>query len=264
MNEDRSTVPFGDSHAIDYPRTSVPSVIDRDAVSDRKLIMTPMRRWLAGEERVPSCMQIIKTWGLEFEMYRFAWKRGSYGNRSLADDVHRSASLHNLRDECIKEFGFALPCAELLDAMAAAQPIVEIGAGSGYMTALARHAGIDIVGTDARAGHRFGFVPGGFDPRQEVLAGKTAVRRYRDRTVFCSWPSLSETWFRQALRAMRIGQRIIIVREDACAEDTAWDYLDICFAEEAIIQIPAWPFLNDYAGVWRKKRQGRGTWKGFQ
>jgi hypothetical protein len=218
---------------------------------DRALILGTMRGWLAGEPVWPFA-EVVARWGAEFEMYRRRWGRDDFAAR-----MERETRMHMLRHDWIIEFGFAIPCAQLLDALAKAQPVVEIGAGSGYLTALARMRGIDIIGTDAGpAGEpRYGFRVAKHDPGQRQLAGKTAVRRFRDRSVFCSWPTLNRTWFRQALRAMRIGQRLIVIREEACAEGTAWEYLDACFKHEADIDLPAWPFMNDRAEVYRKRRQ---------
>jgi hypothetical protein len=218
--------------------------------ADEELILGSMRRWLDGEP-VWSHDQIVDRWGREFLMYRAAWECDDH----VLPIPDRSEVLYFLRTKAIKEFGFALPCAELLDALAQHAPIVEIGAGSGYMTALMRKRGIDVIGTDPGPGQVFPL--GIYDRQQLLLQGKTAVRRYPKRTVFCSWPSLHLTWFRQALRAMRIGQRLIMVEEDACAEDSAWDYRDQSFDREARIDVPAWPMLNDRAGVWIKKRHAR-------
>jgi hypothetical protein len=225
---------------------------------DRELILGTMRRWIAGEPVWPF-PEVLARWGGEFEMYRRRWAREMRRDESQWEREarwERDAKLYELRQEWIREFGFAIPCAELLDALASLQPVVEIGAGSGYLTALARARGIDIVGTDAGPVDelRYGFRVAKHDPRQLQLAGKTAVRRFRDRSVFCSWPTLNRTWFRQALRAMRIGQRVIVIREEACAEDSAWEYLDACFKQEGEIDLPAWPFMNDRAEVHRKRR----------
>jgi hypothetical protein len=219
---------------------------------DRELIIGTMRRWRNGEP-VWSHDEILTRWGREFRMYRAAWAANEPEHH--LPPIGRSTALFTLRDEAVSEFGFPIPCRELLDALERYQPIVEIGAGTGYMTMLMRYRGIDVIGTDAGYGFPK-FTVGTYDPMQMRLQGKTAVRRYRDRTVFCSWPTLEHTWFRQALRAMRIGQRIISVEEDACGEQTTWDYRDGTFKHEATIPLPAWNFMNDRAGVWIKKTKG--------
>ena len=227
--------------------------------ADHQIIET-MRSWATGQP-VWSHDEIIERWGRDFLMYRRAWARGEMDptlevRGGIDDRVERTKVMYDTRTKAIHEFGFSIPCKELLDALEAHQPIVEVGAGSGYLTALMRHRNIDVVGTDSGLGHSW-IQLGVYDPAQQRMPAKRAVRHYRDRNVFCSWPSLQETWFRQALRAMRIGQKAIIVEEDACAEETTWDYRAAAFKELADIPIPAWPMLNDRAAVWVKKREHR-------
>ncbi len=224
------------------------------------LIIGTMRRWAEGEP-VWSYQEIIDQWGKQFRLHRLRWGDLDEMKQEIEDhrksgfkiSIDHTVELFRLRNLAIKEFGFCLPCKELLDALAECQPIVEIGAGSGYMTRLMRNRGIEVVGTDSGTGGYF-FQVGRYDGLQKKMAGKTAVRRYRDSTVFCSWPSLYQTWFRQALRAMRIGQAAIIIEEDACAEDHTWEYRDKSFDLAAGILIPAWEYMNDRCGVWVKKR----------
>jgi hypothetical protein len=90
------------------------------------------------------------------------------------------------------------------------------------------------------------------------MDAKTMVCRYPGSTVFCSWPTLHATWFRQMLKEMQIGQKLVVIREDACAEDSAWRYLDDCFEEEAAIDIPTFEHMHDYAQVCVKKRNSLG------
>jgi hypothetical protein len=56
--------------------------------------------------------------------------------------------------------------------------------------------------------------------------------------VFCSCPTLHSTWFRQMPKAMQVGQRLVVIRDDACGEDSAWTYLDDCFDGLGTIDIP--------------------------
>jgi len=227
-------------------------MMDRESHIDprhRELIVGTMQRWLEGEP-VWSLAEILERWGEDFLMYRINWDRLP---KIRHDDPDHSLSMHLLRDEVIKQFGFGLPSQELLDVLEQHQPIVEIGAGTGYFTKLMKNRGIDVIGTDIGIGQRF--AAGSLDPQQLRMQAKTAVRCYRDRTVFCSWPSLWETWFRQALRAMQIGQKLIVIEEDACAEDSTWEYRDQSFDKLGDwIALPAWPMMNDRARAWVKKR----------
>lgn len=211
-----------------------------------------MHNWLNGEP-VMSYDNILTHWGDDFEMYRLRWDKPPR-LRTLESNIKRDALLFEVRYDWINKFGFAIPCAELLDLLKAYEPIVEIGAGSGYLTCLARNHGVDIIGTDTRSETHW-FSHAAYDTHQLCVPGKTAVRRFSDMNVFCSWPSLSKTWFRQALKAMRIGQKIIVIEESCCAEETAWEYLETCFVKEKRLYIPSWPYMHDSVGVYRKRLQ---------
>lgn len=224
-----------------------------------------MSEWIHGEPVWPYA-RIIETWGGQFEMYRRRWMKevaeaaetGQFKKLSTAGYLRDAQAMWRLRDEWVLRYGFAIPCGELIDHLARAQPIVEVGAGTGYMTRLMRNERIDVIGSDYDSSgfNTHGFLTGCFDERQvQDVQGKTMVRRYPERTVFCSWPTLNETWFRQMLRAMTIGQRLIVIHEDACAEPTAWQYLSECFEPIEDIAIPAFEHMNDLASVLVKKRQ---------
>jgi hypothetical protein len=235
-----------------------------DVPGSRDCIDT-MQRWLDGEPVWPY-NQIIEAWGREFMDWRVRWRELAEERTSGADvnertklRLGREMALYEVRMEYVGRFGFAIPCRELIDALIEAAPVVEVGAGSGYMTRLMRNAGIDVVGSDIDdhkddSGH--GFIVAEHDPEQvSGVEAKTMARRHPERTVFCSWPSYKETWFRQMLRAMRIGQKVIVIREDCCADETAWHYLDACFEPVAEIELPCFPMVHDYAGVYVKRRQ---------
>jgi hypothetical protein len=214
-------------------------------------IFGAMESWLAGEPVWPHA-RILKDWGPQFEMYRLSWSRNHFEDEFSVENIMAASQL---RDDWIGRYGFPIPCAELLDALRAAQPIVEVGAGSGFMTRLMRAQGIDVIGSDPRLDYGHVITHGQHDAQQVIAQAKTMIRRHRDRSVFCAWPSYDQFWFRQALKAMQIGQRMIVIREDACAEDTAWHYFDVCFDEERTVYIPAWRNLNDYCDIRIKKRQ---------
>ena len=224
-----------------------------------------MQAWMEGEE-VWSYDKIIEAWGIDFMDWRTQWRRRAKALQRGEQDpggwkysAERTAALYEVRTEYIARWGFVIPCKELIDALIEAAPIVEVGAGSGYMTRLMRVIGIDVIGSDLEGfkdDSHYGFIVGEHDLQQvNGVAAKTMVRRHPGRAVFCSWPSLNATWFRQMLRAMRIGQELIVVREDACAEDSAWQYLDDCFEERSLLDLPCFPGLHDHAGVYVKRRQ---------
>lgn len=230
---------------------------------DPRLCIETMQSWLDGKPVWP-CSKIIEVWGREFMDIRRQWRELAermlaVGSVSLERRVRRETALFHVRMEYVARYGFAIPCAELIDALREAQPIVEVGAGSGYMTKLMRNAGIDVIGSDIDEGREnsgHGFIVGEHDPMQiGRAAAKQVVRRFPDRAVFCSWPTLKATWFRQMLRAMRLGQELIVIREECCAEDSAWQYIDDCFEHRRDIELPCFPMIHDYAGLYVKRRQ---------
>jgi hypothetical protein len=239
-----------------------------DLVLD-KIVIDTMAAWMAGEPVWPYA-RIIETWGdvYEDEHRKFdrrtaeILKKGEetgvidFGDVEMPD-MNRLMNAWHTRDYWTRHYGFALPCAELLDALAEHGPIIEVGAGTGYMTRLMRLRGIDVIGSDMLDESYF-WTCGEHDLGQQRGQAKTMVRRFSHRTVFCSWPSLNFTWFKQMLRAMRIGQKLIVIREEACADDAAWRYLDGCFEELAYIDIPTFPHMHDYAQV-LVKRKGRSN-----
>lgn len=218
----------------------------------REKVCGSMKRWLAGEP-VPSWQAIIDSWGDGFCNY-FHRRIGDYRDTNIFERVNNASELWGLRNEWIQEFGFMIPCAELLDACAKFQPIVEVGAGTGFMTKLMRNAGIDVIGSDlvARGQSSYAFKVGVFDDQQITASADAMVKREQARTVFCSWPSYADTWFRQALKAMSAGQHLVVIRESATAEKTAWDYLEKHFNHIETINLPNWDGMHDRGEVWIK------------
>jgi hypothetical protein len=216
-------------------------------------VIGAVERWVRGDEATWRYARCLEDWGPDFEMYRKNWNT----KLMFPEGIARFAAMTDMRQDYIKRFGFMLPCAELLDELQyTAKLVVEVGAGTGFMTQIMRHRGIKVIGSDPGLGYykKHGI----YDASQIAAQGKTMVRRYPKALIFCSWPSLGETWFRQMLKAMRVGQRIVTVLEDCCGEDTAREYFDACFETERMIDIPAFHHMNDIAYVAIKKRQRPG------
>lgn len=209
---------------------------------DREPILQAMEAWLTGKEKVPSCAEFIDRFGKQFT--------GGIWDLKFDDgDYLRTMERHR----AIERFGFVIPSLELLRALKAHEPIIEIGAGSGYLTQLARNEGISVIGTDKQDGEKYGFQTGQCDPEQKKMSALAAVRKYPSCTVFCAWPSLGKRWLRSALKEMQPGRKAIIIEEDCCAEKSTWNYRDKNFDKVQSIPIPRWPYIRDYAAVWRKK-----------
>jgi hypothetical protein len=207
-------------------------------------VVDAMRYWLSGDVSVPSLAEFFDRFGQEYRDHLRLLLR----QETAAADT----TLFLERELFVGEFGYAVPTREALNTIAALSPVLEIGAGSGAWARLLALRGADIIATDPTIG------PMGHRWEQRYhpilpLAGKTAVRRWPERNVFCSWPSLNETWLRQAARAMRPGRTLIVVREEATADERTWDYVEHHFKSLDFIELPNWHFLHDHVEVWRKK-----------
>lgn len=212
-------------------------------------LVSSMRDWVSGVVPLPTMAEFLAFHGKGYLNYRLADTEDYFAGLRDITQAHME------RQEYIAKFGFAIPCREAVEAVVAGGPVVEIGAGTGYWAALIAQQGGDVVATDS-CQQTWGSWKHGQYFAVERLAGKTAVRRYRDRNVFCSWPSLQQTWFRQALKAMRVGRTLFYVEESATADESARAYLEDFFVEEAHINIPCFSGLHDVLVVYRKVEQG--------
>jgi hypothetical protein len=198
-------------------------------------VLAAMRRWLANAEALPSYEEFLARFGRRYSSYRLRWAdlgRSASGR----DEIHRESMMVYERHAFIAEFGFALPCREAIDALGRLSPLVEIGAGAGAWARLMANAGIDVAATDAflwPAGddNPYAFEIGRWFPIEAVTA-LAAIERWPERNVFCSWPSLGEPWFQEAVAAIAGGLRLAVVFEEATATEEAWRFVEREFALE--------------------------------
>jgi hypothetical protein len=212
-------------------------------------VLTAMRDWMNGA-RVPPLDEQLRSFGQHYRSFRANWDRWPETNLALGmiEERHRF----------IAEFCFAVPNAEAIDLLLAHQPLLEIGAGTGAWAKLLRDRGADVIATDPRFERHFfdeqidhaHYIEPGVVPWFD-LQGKTAVRRWPERNVFCAWPSLGQTWLRQAARAMRPGRTLLVVYEDACADERTWDYLDH-WRPVADQELIGWYHCHDRLIAWKK------------
>ncbi len=157
-----------------------------------------------------------------------------------------------------RNWGFAIPCAEMVTALLPLVPLVEVGAGSGYLTAFLCAAGLDVIATDAAAGDQtiYGFVAGARRP-VERLDGVAAVSKYSDRNVLCSWPTKGSAWALAAARRLAIGRAFILIGQvNGATTGTPGlrHFLRTRFEQIDEVAIPQFPGAEDRLMVFRRTR----------
>ena len=159
-----------------------------------------------------------------------------------------------IRDRHIEALGYCVPTAAFAEALRPAGPILEIGAGRGYLSRVLRLAGIDAVATDAH-------------PRDEALpscpveglTAMEAIRSHRGRTVLCSWPTYEGSWLAEAALAMESGRRLLVVGEDeggCTADDRFFDLIGMDLLPDPEIRtegsVWSFPGIHDHLQAFRR------------
>jgi hypothetical protein len=203
------------------------------------------------DNKVPTLRE-LKNLGFQTSDTRFA----------LLDNIHRTANMWEVRRLFIGKYGFAVPSRQMLEGVARlSKRIVEVGAGTGFMATQLRRFEIDVVATDLNATgtSMYSFSVGSHDANvapMETLCAVDAVRKYPDRDVFCSWPSLNEPWLTEAADAMQPGRLLFYVGEGygGCTADDSFHELVQSPAFEEVEYIPMAQFfgINDNLTVYRR------------
>jgi hypothetical protein len=181
--------------------------------------------------------------------------KGFCGYRSLIDDP--TGSIERRHRFC-GVYGFAIPCAEAIDALLELGPILEVGAGTGMWSAMLAARGADVIATDRAApGSRsYAFVVGHHFAAQMKLRAEAAIKRWPGRAVFCSWPCYRDPWFARALKHVAAGVAVAVIHEGhggCVGTDSMFDRLEADFEELREIAIPQFPSIRDRLTIWRRK-----------
>ena len=176
-----------------------------------------------------------------------------------AADGPEAQTLREVRKAFRRLWGFSIPCREAVEAFRALNhPLVEIGAGSGYWTALLRAAGLDVVATDLEAEGEGPYGSGlGRHAPLEALGGVQAVRAYPGRDVFCSWPSEGADWCAEAVREIAVGRAFALIADPpggVTATPALHDLLAERFERVMVVEIPQFPRVDDRLTIHRRVR----------
>ena len=165
----------------------------------------------------------------------------------MSGTIERGKSVHQIRFDYVEKYAWAVPTREAIETLVAHDPLIEIGAGTGYWAWLVEQLGGDIVAVDA-------FTRDYYDEMDEddfwtaVREGdEQLVADYPDHTPFLCWPELGGSFATEALELTE-SDTVIYVGEGkggATGNDEFHRRLESDYELEELIQLPKWPGLHD-------------------
>lgn len=170
----------------------------------------------------------------------------------LTDERFEQSSLcFLLRETSLSDFGYVLPALTFAQQVSRFGPLLEVGAGRGFLSAIIQHAGVDVVATDPQPW------PGA--EHVQAMDGDAALAQHPERTLFCAWPGYQNPWLNDVALSLNRGQHLLIVGEDqggCTGHDTLWDVLEDHFYEvttpEDTRAVISWPGIHDRLRVWQR------------
>jgi hypothetical protein len=158
------------------------------------------------------------------------------------------------RKAFIAEWGFSIPCMEAIDALGRYAPIVEIGAGTGYWTALLQSAGVDAIATDKTASGDLGYgFHAGRHAQVSEMSAEDAVLHHAARTPFCSWPTQGENWALTAVSRLSPERVVAFVGGSATGTPELVRFLSKNFDLIEDVEIPQFPGCDDRLVIYRRR-----------
>jgi len=165
----------------------------------------------------------------------------------------------DVRDEHIRQYGFAVLAEALIEDLRTYAPFVEVGCGTGYWAHKMLRAGIDIIATDPKPPNKPGVNAYSFARTYGIILPWDGVKAARasagKRTLLMVWPDYDSKWPVETLRAYT-GDTVVYVGEEVggCTGDDAFHeelgarwYL----IEELII--PQFNGIHDAVYVYRRR-----------
>lgn len=155
------------------------------------------------------------------------------------------------------KYSWSVPNEAALNKIASFGPVVEVGAGTGYWSALLRLRGVDVVAYDA---HPIESGTSSFHPRAEqswtniAQGSETSAARHGDRTLFLSWPPGGEPMAANTLSSFT-GKRLAYVGEGrggVTGDARFHDLLDTQWSLVDTVEIPQWKGRSDALHIYER------------
>lgn len=177
-------------------------------------------------------------------------------------DPEKEIKHFELRHEFIAKYGFAIINDETIELLKGYQPILEVGAGSGYWSYELQKAGVEVIATDSFTGkysHRKPVMRGEHWKHHytevEKITAKRAILKYPNRNLLTVWPDYVTPWTGAMLRFYK-GKYLIYVGEGSggCTRnDRFHKILDSEYIEIADLSIPQFDGIHDRLYVYQRK-----------
>lgn len=183
---------------------------------------------------------------------------GHWDHRAKFED---SIHVYSYREEFLHEYGFSVPCVEMMDWLKVpGLPVLDPMCGTGYLGRQMEKAGLKVVASDDGSWHYF-------DPPKDTIRQKVWIRppviadavvqtrKYRGHVVMLSWPYMDDVAYRVA-RAMHQGQWLAYIGESdgGCTADSDFfSYIRKSFYEVANVRNPQFWGLHDEFYLYRKR-----------
>jgi len=158
-----------------------------------------------------------------------------------------------------QKYAWSVPNEEAVNVLLAHQPIIEVGAGTGYWASLVRKKGGQIIATDilpapskGNLWHRLA----GSSWTEVVSGDETIVRQYPNSTLFLSWPPETNRCAFNALSLYK-GNILIYVGEDAGGCTGTKEFHDMLARDWHLVkhvELPQWPGVYDMLYVYERNK----------
>ena len=167
------------------------------------------------------------------------------------DSLERRMAQSDRRRSFIAGYAWAVPERRAIAAIAgfvAGEKLIEVGAGSGLWARLLSEAGVDVIATDYYEPPATPYVA------IEQADAAAAVQRHPDcRALLFSWPPYRQDCAFRALKAFA-GDRVVYAGDARFTADR--QFHDLLGAQWRLVErfkIPAWPGLDDYVYLYRRR-----------
>ena len=169
------------------------------------------------------------------------------------------------RKALVTKYAWAIPDDDALRIIASInQPIVEIGAGTGYWSRLLQDYGCDIIAYDTCPPKRHQVMIGPvltnqWGHQKQYIhvrkGGPNVLSNHSDRALFLCWPPYNNNMASDCLSNWNGSHLIYVGEDDGCtANDNFHQLLNDEFDLVYQYQIPQWPGIHDELFIYKRNQ----------